>query len=100
MIGAIFEFLNGIATLIGWLAMVGGGLWLVSKWLESRNAERAFKVDAAKRLKFEEYLEREKPEAFKRYIELTREHCRHPEWHWHGIAQEAGIPSAEILRNS
>ena len=100
MIGNIFEFVNGVATLIGWLVIVGGTLWLLSKWLESRSAEREFLADRAKREKFEEYLHTQKPDAYRRYVELRREHAGDSEWHWHGIAQEAGIPPAEILKNS
>lgn len=100
MIRDLFAFLNDAATVIGWIAIIGGLLWLVGEFFKSSNAQREAQADYDNMVRFEDFLRTERPDAFKRYQELKREYRLDGEIvHWHGIAQEIGLPIIEIVKD-
>ncbi|MEQ1597647.1 MAG: hypothetical protein ABL985_21410 [Casimicrobium sp.] len=99
MFSYVFEQLNGLASVIGWIAIVYGILWVAGKISEDHRARIEAQQDQEAMLKFEAFLVEEHPEKYNRYRDIRREYgCQNKDAHWHKIAQEAGFPISEIIK--
>lgn len=100
MITDVIETLDAIARAIGWLAMIGFVLWLVSKTLEESRTQKEAQEDQANRFKFEAFLREDNPDRFRRYREIKERHQMNGEdVHWHHVAQESGVPIIDIIKD-
>lgn len=99
MIGNIFEALDGLARVIGWIGMIYGILWLVKEHLVSEREIKEGIADREAQMKFEAYLRENEPLKYNRYRDISdRMRSEGDDTHWHRFAQDAGVPNIEILK--
>jgi hypothetical protein len=103
MIASLFDTLDTIARFIGWGGMILGLLWVVTRTLQEKRDYQETIADRDAMFRFEAWLEEEHSDRFRSYKDIKARKALEEargggEAHWSMAAQEAGVPTSEIIR--